>query len=526
MSRTDRVSRSRRQAYQKLEEKKTLTLRRRAEPARTEVANRIARPIDRYERPDAVLMRSASLVDGGARQPGSTQATPGGGKSFKTPAPLSPEVEQQIDDLFMVEADREEIRAAARGEFGVQAQTETVQTLEAVQDLPPEAQASVLQNIAIGPTSMNAGATVEIVSSPAWEQMSVEERVQLTEVMEHTNLTGLMMLDELTDDAEILLSEDTGRGSLLSNLHGIATQAPHEALTDETTSDEVLTSVLSEITRPYEKVNQSVYGTCTVTSMQFELARDQPAEYARLIRGLAGSEGRVQMAGGGELTIQQEYYDANVSGDSRSPSEILFQSAAMEYANGDDDYDASNDQSTNKRFWLVPDETYRGLNGEKQVRIASQLFGREYTNIAPDSDEEAQEALELLERFDSTGDTPPAIVGVRMGDDDDPTFHAMTFDRVEDGKVYFRNPWGPGTSEPLGLTVEDPDTGLYSMTVEEFRDRVTGVRMPTDIAEAGGNVDPGESNATEAPLVSSTTSKSSTDDPEFLRMIRMRHLFA
>jgi hypothetical protein len=55
--------------------------------------------------------------------------------------------------------------------------------------------------------------------------------------------------------------------------------------------------------------------------------------------------------------------------------------------------------------------------------------------------------------------------------------------RVEGDGVFFRNPWGPtgnpsGTQTSRSFRVEDRETGLYSMTLEEFRQRVYVLAVP------------------------------------------------
>ena len=59
-------------------------------------------------------------------------------------------------------------------------------------------------------------------------------------------------------------------------------------------------------------------------------------------------------------------------------------------------------------------------------------------------------------------------------------------EEIRDGRVYFRNPWGPRDDE-AGTTyedpdrrLEDPDSGLESMTIEEFERQARNVFSPTE----------------------------------------------
>lgn len=103
----------------------------------------------------------------------------------------------------------------------------------------------------------------------------------------------------------------------------------------------------------------------------------------------------------------------------------------------------------------------------------------------------------------------------------------VSFDRLPLAQAPLRNPWGPVTSEPAGLTLEDSATGLYSMNAEEFRERVTSIRMPKDITGVGGNGDP---DAAPVPRIAGTTrptqQPSMEDEAQRLRLVRMRHLIA
>ncbi|MCP4869851.1 MAG: hypothetical protein GY898_14160 [Proteobacteria bacterium] len=86
-----------------------------------------------------------------------------------------------------------------------------------------------------------------------------------------------------------------------------------------------------------ERINQGCKGTCAATF----LATTQPGEYARLIVGLVRPEGRVTLANGDDLVRDE---NGPLTGDDeRGPVNRLFQAAAMEYANGDLDYDPTSD---------------------------------------------------------------------------------------------------------------------------------------------------------------------------------------
>src|SRR6185436_6734858 len=71
------------------------------------------------------------------------------------------------------------------------------------------------------------------------------------------------------------------------------------------TQQTVLNDVMRGIVNP-ERIDQGRAPTCTVTSMQFELVRDDPSEYARIMAGLTGPSGTATMRGGGELKLEPD----------------------------------------------------------------------------------------------------------------------------------------------------------------------------------------------------------------------------
>jgi hypothetical protein len=100
---------------------------------------------------------------------------------------------------------------------------------------------------------------------------------------------------------------------------------------------------MQEIAFP-SSISQQYRGTCTVTTAQILLARTHPAEYARIVAGLAapGTEA-VTMAGGGQWQREPgtETYDSS----DRTASSRLFQAAAMEAMYPDGDYDNQLDKN-------------------------------------------------------------------------------------------------------------------------------------------------------------------------------------
>src|SRR5205823_4872249 len=113
-------------------------------------------------------------------------------------------------------------------------------------------------------------------------------------------------------------------------------------------------------------IDQSNNGTCGPTSVEFSVADTSPSEYVRLVAGLASNGGEVKMRGGDSLHLQENYLTPR-QGDTRTLSEMVFQSAAAAYAHGQKGDGASPDSLTNDGA------SYDGIN-----KLAEQVYGVKY----------------------------------------------------------------------------------------------------------------------------------------------------
>lgn len=91
------------------------------------------------------------------------------------------------------------------------------------------------------------------------------------------------------------------------------------------------------------RINQGWKATCTTTSVESYLAKQDPAEYARIIRGLVSPEGRAVMRSGDELICDEDVLLPSATEHNRNPISRVFQAAAMEFADGELDYDNTSD---------------------------------------------------------------------------------------------------------------------------------------------------------------------------------------
>lgn len=326
-------------------------------------------------------------------------------------------------------------------------------------------QTRVLRDFLATPdASISHGFLASLTNSEAFAELTPSQRAQALDVFKATNSAGQARLVELAqrevNGRPALLDVDAEGQTLLSRLESLATgELSNDFERSGVEREALLASILAECADPGE-VEQASKNTCTVTCMQYQLCEQNPAEYVRLMEGMVTGDGRVAMRSGAELRVER---DALPPDDEprRSASERIFQAAMMEYSNGGESYSNATDKSSGKRFFFF---SYQrdGLIQSQQERGLEALFGRNFTNRDND-------VVDLL------SDRSPLDTYVRMKwGEDKRQGHAVVVTRVENGRVYFRNPWGP-TSDPVGTTYSDPPRQLEnrhireeSMTVDEF----------------------------------------------------------
>ncbi len=281
----------------------------------------------------------------------------------------------------------------------------------------------------------------KVLQSSVFHKLPTAQQASLGNVMSHLDDVGLRRLGALVEQApEVLMDKDSAGKTLISNLEKLATQPLNSMLAGGTSTQELLNSALLDVTNP-NRIDQGTAPTCTVTSMQFELVADNPAEYLRLLTGLAGPSGAATMKGGSDLVLGRGDADARAR-DDRPVSQAIFQSAAMEYGNGKSaDFDPiagkSTDASTGK--------TYAGLGPSQQTMVLRQLFGINYRTDQFYSESEGAKALQALQGFDASSSVNrPIILDIDQG----AINHAVTLEKVDGGRVFFRDPYGVLRSIP------------------------------------------------------------------------------
>lgn len=130
-----------------------------------------------------------------------------------------------------------------------------------------------------------------------------------------------------------------GSGNTLQQLEALSTQPMVSGLDG---ADQLLAQVVREIAIP-ESIFQGYRGTCAASSAIVSLAQANPAEYVRIIAGLASPAGEVTLADG-HTVARREPGTERDDGYGRSVTHRLIGPAMMEVANGADyNYDQAED---------------------------------------------------------------------------------------------------------------------------------------------------------------------------------------
>ena len=131
----------------------------------------------------------------------------------------------------------------------------------------------------------------------------------------------------------------------------------------------------------------------------------------------------------------------------------------MEFGNGRDaQFDPYAGKSVNNKTGAEQ----RGLKPAQQTQVLRQLFGINYESKHFLDEAQGAKALENLRNYETKGaQNRPIILQIDQGDFN----HAVTFERVKDQRVFFRDPYGV----------------LRSMPEDHFSKYVMAINAPRDL---------------------------------------------
>jgi peptidoglycan hydrolase-like protein with peptidoglycan-binding domain len=466
-----------------------------------------ARPADGIDAGGAGAQRrgaAPSVSPGGAPTPASTTRPARGlQRAAPLPAGLAPDA-------------RTRVSAALAGQNGQPAQRalQDLMASPAYRGLPEPSRAQLLTTTMApapggllgglaggGPTGSanRTGAVIaartsqaaQLLQSPAMTRLGAADRARVVDVYAGSpQSTPTLLRLAGVGGADRLSAPDFRGGTMLDSLHGLAT-GPLARGVDR---QGVLSSTMAEVENP-ARIEQWGQGTCAATSVTLRLARQSPAEYARIVAGLAGPSGAVTLRDGETANRNGGSLADNRSG--RSTSERLIQDSFMGFANGNLNYNVASDTSTGEGGG-------GGLNLAEVSRLQSSVFGERYrtvTTVGRQVTRDAGTGERLWRNFRNNLDRATfrhdpnspmamvrqelgrgrsAIIGMQWGEERH-SAHAVVVERIEGGRVFFQNPHSNAYhGQAVGAQLSPPPRrverdNIQSMTVADFQTRLSAV---------------------------------------------------
>ena len=146
-------------------------------------------------------------------------------------------------------------------------------------------------------------------------------------------------------DAQTQQLQAIGGSKLLQNLDSLATEPLAPGIDRKKLVAEAVAGVLDPST-----IREGTANTCGAATTETMLAQQNPAEYVRLVAGLASRQGTVTLANGQTLTRNTGWYKAQIPGAANQ----LLQTAFMAYAAGG--YNAATDTRADGQKGLYDNE--------------------------------------------------------------------------------------------------------------------------------------------------------------------------
>lgn len=238
---------------------------------------------------------------------------------------------------------------------------------------------------------------------------------------------------------------------LLGELDRIAQQPAHPAIDRKA----LVSDLVQELAAP-SSISQQNRATCIYTSLQIQLASQQPAEYARLVGGLASPKGQVTLANGDTMS---RYRNAEKADDTnRSISTRLWTTGLMGYAAA---------PSVRNRKDVVIDAD-AGLVSYDRVVTGLGGKAKPFEGIHPGNlHDKIDQAIGHFKELTDQG--KPVRVSLDWGEGgQEHALHEVMLTGLSGDRAYYTNPWG--TQE--------------SMALSEFKERLTGIPHQVEFGQA------------------------------------------
>lgn len=322
----------------------------------------------------------------------------------------------------------------------------------------------------------------------ALRQLPADQQARYHDVYEALDPDGKQALQSLLTSDQLGQKDLTGKGTVLDHLQDLLTE-PHAG---KLTGKDLVQSAVEAIADP-SKITQGVgRATCESTTVEWMLANQNKSEFVRLLAGLASTDGKVTTVSGKELTADPASLAPDDSG--RSTADRLLQSAFQKDGRGILGYHDHPDIGT----WgpivqtgLTPggvhdlihdvlgENTHIEGSDTNYLAAGRGLLGRIVTGVVDPTSlltgsGSPAELLDDIRKDTQAGHLVATEIDIGDGSVSGMDPHYITVSKVENGRVYFRNPWGE--TAPVGSEIgSGPNTrrmeadGLESMPVARFQ---------------------------------------------------------
>jgi hypothetical protein len=221
-----------------------------------------------------------------------------------------------------------------------------------------------------------------------------------------------------------LLSQDTQKQTMLSNLATIATKPTTNGLSGA----QVVADTIKDVSDP-TTIATAKYGTCTAGDVQAALAQINPAEYSRVVAGLATGKGSVLLQDGKTLASSANF----VAQSDRTTTANLVQPALMD-VEGRFEGNTYNTLLDN----YTPNEMK--MSDKDMASLASVVLGIPYHTVSQTIDQQSAAVInQMMSKLSAATPNRPIFTGIVLADG---AAHEVQVVSSDAKSVVIRNPWG------------------------------------------------------------------------------------
>ena len=257
--------------------------------------------------------------------------------------------------------------------------------------------------------------------------------------------------------------------TLVENLLALTHLVPHRDIAGVLAPEQLVDDVLTELLDPNGRVNRGSTYTGTVAAVQAMLIQVNPSEYVRLLHGLLGQAGVVNLANGENVEVPAGVFQIARYGAAqtdplyvRTYSELAFQTALLAYGVGPTfphadptaAPDAANGVATVFRATLRT-----GLTLEQQRKVLAGVFNVAFTGVLEEPSAGLRDRFLAALRDSRT----PLLLILNWPDSAaTPTtgLAAVLALRLDTARIFYKNPQYPGSNPPTevrtGATADRP----------------------------------------------------------------------